>query len=150
MVSPVGTAGSSSAATVVSTATDECPLVKPKSKYCCGAGASNGTEGTARSCSNIAKTPLVLAKTPLVLAKTPLVLAKTPLVLAKTPLVLGNAPLVPANTLPLVTDDTPFSALDDAPLATLVCPCAQEGHSRTAGEQSRPQSGQIQHNIYLQ
>src|SRR5580704_7857209 len=35
MVSPVGTAGSSSAATVVSTATEECPLVKPKSRYCC-------------------------------------------------------------------------------------------------------------------
>jgi hypothetical protein len=73
------------------------------------------------------------------------VLANTPLVLAKT-LVSANTLLVPANTA-LMTDDAPLAALDDAPL---VCPCAQEGHSRTAGEQSRPQSGQIQHNIYLQ
>jgi hypothetical protein len=71
------------------------------------------------------------------------------LVLANTPLVLANTPLVLANT-PLLTDDAALAAPDDVPLVPLVCPCAQEGHSRTAGEQSRPQSGQIQHNIYLQ
>ena len=111
MVSPAGIAGSSSASTAVPIAAEECPFVKPKSRYCCGAAASSGTEGTARSCSTIANTPLVTA----------------------------NTPLVP-DTTPLATDTTP--------LVPPACPCAQEGHSRTAGEQSRPQSGQIQHNIY--
>jgi hypothetical protein len=97
IVSPAGMAGSSSAITAVSIATDECPLVNPNSRYCSGAAESNGTAGTARSCSTIDNTPLVT---------------------------------------------------DNAPLVTPACPCAQEGHSRTAGEQSRPQSGQIQHNIY--
>jgi hypothetical protein len=69
---------------------------------------------------------------------------RTPLVFDRTPLVLPAcgvpAPVVPAPVLP---------ALVFPPLVFPACPCAQDGHSRTAGEQSRPQSGQIQHNIYL-
>jgi hypothetical protein len=61
IVSPAGTAGSSSVKTEVSVAADECPLVSPKSRYCCGAAASSGTGGTARSFSTMDKTPLVTA-----------------------------------------------------------------------------------------
>jgi hypothetical protein len=68
IVSPAGTAGSSSVRTEVSVVAGECPpecpLVKPKSRYCCGAAASNGTRGTARSCSTMDKTRLVTAACP--------------------------------------------------------------------------------------